>query len=84
MTKPKPKPKPKATPKATPKPAHRPPPRPDSVFREAGERMSADLDRLLPAKLRRRDKKQFVLWLLLRELAVLGGLGALVYRWWGG
>ncbi len=58
--------------------------RQESVFQEAWRNMAADVDRLLPDKLRRKDKKQFVLWLFIVELVVLGAVGTAVYQWWKG
>jgi hypothetical protein len=55
-----------------------------SIFQEAWSNMSADFNRLLPAKLQQRDKKQFVLWLFLLELVVLGVVGKFVWEWWTG
>ena len=54
----------------------------ESVFQEAWRNMSADFDRLLPEKLRRGDKKKFVLWLFVAELVLLGAVGTAVYQWW--
>lgn len=53
----------------------------ESVFKEAWENMSADFNRLMPEKLRNKEKKKFVLWLFLVELVVLGVLGKLLYDW---
>ncbi|MDT8441468.1 MAG: hypothetical protein RQ723_07390 [Desulfuromonadales bacterium] len=61
-------------------PARRPEPR-QSVVREAWENMNRDFDRLLPERLRKRDKKPFVLWLFLLELVVLGVAGTFLYDW---
>jgi len=61
------------------------PVRQQSVFREAWQKMSHDLDRALPEKLRSRSgKKRFVLWLFLLELLALGLLGGGLWRWWSG
>jgi len=52
-----------------------------SVFKEAWGNMNNDFNRVLPEKLRNRDKKKFALWLFILELIILGGVGTLVYRW---
>jgi len=52
-----------------------------SVFIEAWENMTEDFNRVLPEKLRNKDKKKFALWLFIVELVILGGIGTLVYRW---
>ncbi len=57
----------------------------DSVFKEAWENMSGDLERLMPEKLReRKGKKKFVLWFFVLELLVLGAVGKFVWEWWVG
>lgn len=54
----------------------------DSIFKEAWDNMSRDMEKLLPEKLRRREgKKKFVLWLAILELVVLGIFGKLLYDW---
>jgi len=55
-----------------------------SVFAEARENMSADIDRLLPQKLRGLNKKKYAVILTIVELIVLGLLGKLVYNWLAG
>lgn len=55
-----------------------------SVVRQAWEDMNRDFDRLLPERLRNRDKKPFVLWLFLLELLVLGVAGSFLYNWLAG
>ena len=54
-----------------------------SVFREAWDNMSADMNRLLPERVRQRQgKKKFVLWLFLLELVVVGVVGKFLFDWW--
>ncbi len=54
----------------------------ESVFKEAWDNMSSDFNRLLPEKMRQKQrKKKFVLWLFVLELVVLGGIGTFVYSW---
>jgi len=53
-----------------------------SVFQEAWSNMTGDFNRVLPEKLRNKDKKKFVLWLFIVEVVVLGVVGKLVYEWW--
>lgn len=54
----------------------------DSVFKEAWDNMSRDMEKLLPEKMRKREgkKKFFVLFAIL-ELVVLGVVGKLLYDW---
>lgn len=53
-----------------------------SVFAEAWQNMSADLERFLPQKLRGgRGKLRFALSLAFFELVVLGLIGKLAYDW---
>jgi hypothetical protein len=54
----------------------------DSVFREAWDNMSEDINKIMPEKLQgKQGKKKFVLWLFLLEVVVLGVIGKLVYNW---
>ena len=53
----------------------------DSVIKEAWANMNEDFNRLLPEKLRHRNKRKFVLWLFLLELLVLGVVGKFLYDW---
>lgn len=54
----------------------------DSVFKEAWDNMSADMDKFMPEKLQgKQGKKKFVLWLFILEVLVLGVIGKLVYNW---
>lgn len=55
-----------------------------SVFKEAWENMTEDFNRLLPEKLRNKDKKKFALWLFVLEVVVIGVIGKLVYEWYVG
>ena len=55
-----------------------------SVFQEAWDNMSGDFNKLLPERLRSKDKKKFVLWLFILEVVVLGVIGKMVYEWWMG
>ena len=70
--------------KKSKKPSPRPPTKPQqSVFQEAWSNMTADLDRILPESLRKREgKKKFVVWLFVVEVLVLGVVGKLIYAWW--
>lgn len=53
-----------------------------SVFAEAWQNMSADMEKILPKKLHgRKNKFKFGLVLLLVELVVLGVGGKLIYDW---
>lgn len=57
----------------------------ESVFKEAWENMSEDVNKFMPEKLRaRKDKKKFVLWLFILELIIFGIIGTFIYRWWAG
>lgn len=57
-------------------------PKQDSIFKEAWDNMSGDMEKLLPEKLRKREgKKKFFLWLALLELLVLGVAGKFLYDW---
>ena len=57
----------------------------DSVFKEAWDNMSEDFNKFMPDKLRaRKDKKKFILWLFILELAIFGVIGSLIYKWWAG
>ena len=71
-------------PTKTTKPSGKPPEKkPQSVFQEAWQNMTADMDKVLPEKLKgNQGKKKFVLWLFIVELVVLGVVGKLVYEWW--
>ncbi len=54
-----------------------------SVFAEAWQNMSGDMERLLPRKLQgRRGKFIFSLGLALVELILLGVVGKFLYQWW--
>jgi len=55
-----------------------------SIFQEAWSNMTEDFNRVLPEKLRNKDKRKFVLWLFVLEVVVLGGVGMLVYEWVAG
>ncbi|MCF6177863.1 MAG: hypothetical protein L3J63_00540 [Geopsychrobacter sp.] len=56
-----------------------------SVFAEAWQNMSVDINKILPQKLRgRKDKWKFGLVLALFELLVLGVVGRFVYHWFKG
>ena len=56
----------------------------EGIVSEAWNRMNADIDKLLPQSLRRKNKKKFMLWLFLVELLVLGVIGKIVFDWWVG
>lgn len=59
-----------------------PPSKQKSVFAEAWQNMSDDMDRFLPAKLRGgKGKGRLALWLALAELLVLAVAGFFVYDW---
>ena len=56
-----------------------------SVFREAWQNMSADIDKHLPQKLRGgKPKGKFAVVVLLIELIVFGLIGKLIYQWLSG
>lgn len=62
---------------------------PDSVFREAWQKMNEDFARVMPGFLGKRlQGRQGKLWLVvavtLVELVVLGVVGKLVYDWFTG
>jgi len=52
-----------------------------SVFHEAWDNMTEDFNRILPEKLRNKNKKKFALWLFVLEVVVLGVVGKFVYEW---
>ncbi|MBW2503711.1 MAG: hypothetical protein JRE16_03975 [Deltaproteobacteria bacterium] len=56
----------------------------EGILSEAWNRMNADIDKLLPQSLRRKNKKKFMVWLFLAELLVLGVVGKIVFDWWTG
>jgi len=57
-------------------------PSPQNVFREAWQKMSADMDQVMPKALQgRTGRLKFSLGLALLELVVLGALGKFVYDW---
>jgi hypothetical protein len=62
----------------------RPPKQQESVFKEAWDNMSNDINRLMPERLKGKGQKKFVLWLFIMEVVVLGVVGKFVYEWWVG
>lgn len=54
----------------------------ESVFKEAWDNMSRDMEKLLPEKMRKREgKKKFFILFAILELVLLGIVGKLFYDW---
>lgn len=54
----------------------------ESVFKEAWDNMSRDMEKLLPEKMRKREgKKKFFILFAILELVLLGIVGKLIYDW---
>lgn len=54
----------------------------DSIFKEAWDNMSSDINKVLPEKLHSTgEKKKFVLWLFIVEIIVLGVASWFGYNW---
>ncbi|PLX86874.1 MAG: hypothetical protein C0618_08230 [Desulfuromonas sp.] len=60
-------------------------PQQSSIFKEAWNNMSRDIEKILPTTGRQgSNKKRFILWLFVIELVVFGVAGKFLYDWLSG